>query len=339
MKKHLRLSTQTFACMAVATMVATAAAAEPIVLKLANEEPWTKAYAGIPGQVALMAAEMLVPSFTGGAVTVKLYPAAALGNEKQLIKSVGTGVVDITIVSPGNAASIIPEIQLLSASYLFNDFDHVRRVVTDNRFFSRWQEIVRAKNAGFQLAGFGMSGTRTLYNSKRVVKTPDDLEGLKMRVMSSPTEFKVWSALGTLPSNIPAPEIYTAIQTGVVDAGESSPPSLARGKYYEVAPFISLTLHQYNFHIFLIGDHALAKIPEQYRDAVMAALRTANITEIYGAEWIQKLRIDSLRAQPGVTVTNVDPRPFAAKVTHVQDEVAKEFKVEDILKVIRELGA
>lgn len=315
------------------TSLAAVAHAE-VTLRVASEE----IFADPPKVAAQYALEYLdeqLPKVTGGEVQVELYPNAALGSEKELIRSVGEGTVDATVLSPGNAAGLIPEVQLFSASYLFNSYDHVRRVLEDDEFFDTLQQIVAEKDAGFQLAGVGITGTRNFYNRARVVDSIEDLQGLKMRVMSSPTEFTVWSTLGTMPTNIPAPEIYTSIQTGVVDAAESSLPAIAGNKYYEVAPNITLTHHQFNLHLLLISDTALAKIPEQYHEEVMKTFREAGMKEVAAAEQLSEKVLTMLREKPGVTVTKVDTKPFAAKLRDVQDQVAKDLEVEKLLELIR----
>lgn len=305
-----------------------------VSLRVANEEIFADP-PKVAAQSALEYIEKTIPEVTDGEVTVELYPNAALGSEKELIKSVASGTVDATVMSPGNAAGLIPEVQLFSASYLFASYDHARRVIGDDEFFEAMQQIVANKDAGFQLAGIGLTGTRNFYSRTKVVASLEDMEGMKMRVMSSPTEFKVWSTLGMLPSNIPAPEIYTSLQTGVIDAAESSLPAIAGNKYYEVAPNITLTNHQFNLHLFLISDMALAKIPEDHRDAIMATFREAGIIEVQSAEDLSANVLDFLREQPGVTVTEVDTAPFAEALRHVQDEVAEELEVENLLEIIR----
>lgn len=315
------------------TSLAAVAHAE-VTLRVASEEVFGDP-PKVAAQYALEYLDEQLPKVTGGEVQVELYPNAALGSEKELIRSVGEGTVDATVLSPGNAAGMIPEVQLFSASYLFNSYEHVRRVLEDDAFFEAMRKIVAEKEAGFQLAAIGITGTRNFYNRERVVDSMAGLEGLKMRVMSSPTEFKVWSTLGTLPTNIPAPEIYTSIQTGVVDAAESSLPAIAGNKYYEVAPNITLTHHQFNLHLFLISDAALDRIPDAQHEAVMQAFREAGMKEVAAAEQLSEKVLTMLREKPGVTVTKVDTKPFAAKLRDVQDEVAKGLGVEHVLELIR----
>jgi TRAP-type C4-dicarboxylate transport system substrate-binding protein len=169
------------------------------------------------------------------------------------------------------------------------------------------------------------------------VKGPDDIKGMKMRVMANPTEFKVWSALGTLPANIPAPEIYTSLQTGVVDAAESSLPAIVTGKYYEVGPHIVLTHHQYNIHMYFLRDSVLDKLPPDVQKKVLDTFREAGAVQFKAAVRMADEKLAELKNKPGVTVSEVDTRLFAAKVQDIQDEEAKSLEVTDVLKLIREL--
>src|SRR5690606_18639814 len=114
----------------------------------------------------------------------------------------------------------------------------------------------------------------------REVTTPQDAAGMKMRVMSSPIEFRVWQTLGMLPTNLPSTEIYMSLQTGVVDASESSIPFIVSNKYYEVAPYITLTNHQISTHLYLMNDATIASLPDEHRETVLALFREAGNRQI-----------------------------------------------------------
>jgi TRAP-type transport system periplasmic protein len=274
---------------------------------------------------------------TNNAFDIRIYPNGVLGSETELIKSVANGTIDAAVISPGNMAGLLPEAQLFSSSYLFTSYDHAKKVLSNEQFLRRMKQIVRDRKLGFQLASIALTGTRNLYNRVKPVGTIDGLKGMKMRVMSSPTEFKIWSTLGMLPSTIPAPEIYSALQSGVVDAAESSLPSIVGAKYYEVAPHITLTHHQYNLHLYMIGDKALAKVPATQQDAVLTVFEDAAKVQIDAAIRLADESLKFLRSQPKVTVSEVDTRVFAKKLFPIQDEVAANLKMQDVLKLIRSL--
>lgn len=321
---------------AMAGALAWASAAQAAVtLRMGSEEPFSK-----PPRVAAQygldwLAENAGPR-TNGEVKVRVSGNAALGPEKELLKSVSSGVIDACVASPGNAAALVPELQLFSASYLFDDFDHALRVLESDAFFERLQAIVRDRKLGMQLAAVSLTGTRNLYNRVKEVNSLDDLSGMKMRVMNSPTESKVWSALGTLPASIPAPEIYSALQSGVVDAGESSISAIVASKYYEVAPNITLTHHQFNLMFYFIGDRALSKVPEGSQGTLLGAFREAGMVQARAAVDLQEKSLGFLRERPKVTVTELDLAPFQQRLAPMQDELAEQLKVTDLLKVIRD---
>ncbi len=322
---------------AAGTMAFVSVANAEFSMRIASEEPFGDPPV-VAAQYGIEYVEAHLPDATDGYVTVNIYPGAALGTESDLVRSVGTGIVDATVMSPGNLAAVIPEVQLFSASYLFTDYDHAQAVLSDPEFLERMREIVASHDAGFQLAGLSLTGTRNLYNRLGPVSEQGDIEGMSMRVMASQTEFDVWSALGTLPTNIPAPEIYTALQTGVVDAAESSLPAIVGNRYFEVAPHIVLTHHQFNLHFYLIGDHVLERVPEEYHDAMFEVFRDATVEQIQGAIELSEQSLEFLRDQEGVTVSEVDTAEFAATLAHIQDEVATDLGVEDLLEMIRAKG-
>lgn len=331
-----RKSTKVLVAAALAGALAWASAAQAAVtLRMGSEEPFSK-----PPRVAAQygldwLAENAGPR-TNGEVKVRVSGNAALGPEKELLKSVSAGIIDACVASPGNAAALVPEMQLFSASYLFSGFDHALKVLENDAFFDRMQQIVRDRKLGMQLAAVSLTGSRNLYNRVRPVKSVDDLDGMKMRVMNSPTESRVWSALGTLPATVPAPEIYSALQSGVVDAGESSVSAIVASKYYEVAPNISLTHHQFNLMFYFISDKALSKVPEGSRAALMDAFREAGMVQARAAVDLQERSLQFLKERPNVSVTDVELAPFRQRLLPMQDEVAARLKVEDLLKVIRD---
>lgn len=322
--------------LAAAAVLATApAAAEKVVLRMGTNDHFSDP-PKTGGQTAFQWLQKTVAERTNGEVEIKIYPGAQLGAEKDTVKMLKSGGIDITPDSPGNLAALVPEIGLFSASYLFANFDHYEKAVSDQRFFKRLQKIVKDRDLGYQLVGIGATGSRNVYNRVRPVSTPAELKGMKMRVMASPIEFKVWSTLGMLPTTIASTEIYSALQSGVVDASESSVPYIVGNKYYEVAPYITLTNHQISGHIYLIGDKALAKVPEKHRTALLQALYEAGPRQIRATAELSERMLKDLKTKPRVQVNTVDPKAYIALLRPIQDEVAKSLNVEDLLKIIRE---
>ncbi|MEZ5796637.1 MAG: TRAP transporter substrate-binding protein [Paracoccaceae bacterium] len=272
---------------------------------------------------------------TQGEVTLTIYWGGSLGSEASLMGSLESGALDILPKSGSNLAANIPEAGMFSASYLFRDFAHYQAVVTDPAFFERFGAIVASHTDAYRLAGIGATGARNLYNRVHAIATPADGKGLKVRVQSSPIEFQVWQTLGMLPTSIPSTEIYLSLQTGVVDAAESSIPFIMSNKYYEVAPYISLTNHQISTHFFLINNASLEKIPEAHRETVLRLLREAGTRQIEATVELSRAMEAELRALPGVTVTDINVADFEEPLRALQDQVAQDLGVTDLLAMIR----
>lgn len=287
-------------------------------------------------QVGLEYIRDQLPKVTNGDVTAKLINGTALGTEKTMIKQLPKGVVDMLTVSAGNVGSHVPAIRMMGTSYLFNSYDHVRSVLGDDKIFTLIADKVSSRKLGYQLVGIGLTGTRNFYNRLNPVTSMAEMKGMKMRVMSSPVEFKVWSALGTLPITMSAKEIYTSMQTGVIDAAESSIPAIVANRYYEIAPNITLTHHQFNTSYYLMSDLGIGKIPAKHKAAVMKVFRDAGNIQVNAAETLSATNLKFLKSRPGVTVSDIDTRPMAKILFDIQNEVAKELGMEDLLKTVRE---
>jgi len=337
MLSSIHLSRRAFgigsASLLASTMMTTRANAA-VTLRMGSEEPFSDP-PRVAAQFGLDWLSANVGPRTNGEVNVMVTGNAALGPERVLLTSVAGGIVDACVSSPGNTAALVPEVQLFSASYLFSGFEHVLAVISDDAFFGRLQELVRDRNIGMQLGGVAITGSRNLYNRRNVATELAHISGMSMRVMNSPTEVRVWSTLGMIPATIPAPEIYSALQSGVVDAGESSISAIVGSRYYEVAPYITLTNHQFNLMFYFIGDAALRKVPEAAREPLMATFREAALVQARAAVELQESSLEYLRSRPGVEVTELDVAPFQELLMPLQDEIAGEFGLQDLLEQIR----
>jgi len=338
MATPFRRFTRTLGLIAVGlTLVAPMAAKSAVTLRMGSEEPFSDP-PRVAAQYGLDWLAKNVGARTQDEVRIRVSGNAALGPEKELLKSVASGVVDGCVATTGNVAALVPELQLFSVSYLFKDFDHAIRLLKNDAFFERMQKLVADRKLGMQLVSVSLTGSRNLYNRVHEVNSMDSMKGLKMRVMNSPIEVKVWSELGMMPTSIPAPEIYSALQSGVVDAAESSISAIVASKYYEVAPNLSLTNHQISVMLYFVSDKALAKVPEEVRADLMATFREAGLVQAQAAVALQEKSLAFLRSRPKVKVIDIDTEPFQKKLLPLQEEVAKKFGMEDVLAMIHETG-
>lgn len=330
------LHRKTKVLLAAAVVVLGGASAQAETLRVGSVEAFNNP-ARLGVQFGLEHLQETLPETSGGQLDVKLFPGGVLGSETESLKDLKSGVLDAAVVSPGNAASIIPQLQLFSTSYLFSDFDHVLRVLTDETFREELDKIIAAQDVGLRLGGIAVTGARTLYTRTREVATPDDMTGIKMRVMNSPTEFKVWSAFGALPVNVSWTELYSALQSGVVDAAEASITAIMNAKFYEVAPHISLTEHQYNLQFYFVSDKTLSDLDDELAQTL---LETVDKSAQVASENSIRLAAESaerLAAVESITITEVDKPQFQTLVSDLQDQVAEDNGMMQVLERIRQL--
>ena len=180
---------------------------------------------------------------SGGEFTGTQAPAGQLGGERDMIEGLQIGSLDVVITSTGPLGNFVPEVYALDLPFLFRDYDHARAVL-DGEI---GQELL-AKIDENQLVGLAWSenGFRHVTNSQRPVRTPADLEGLKLRTMENKVHMEAFSEMGAAPTPMAFPELFTALQQGVVDGQENPITVITASKFWEVQGHVSLTGHVYS---------------------------------------------------------------------------------------------
>jgi len=271
---------------------------------------------------------------TNGRVQVQVFPAAQLGSEVVMVEGLRMGSIDIVNAHVANLATVVPELALFSVSYLFKDQDHYERAINNPKFQQRIAQIVEGKNLGIKVIGFYTAGIRSLYNRNVPVRTPEDLKGLKIRVMANPVEAKVWKTLGAIPTPMATGEVYSALQSGIIDGGENSPSVVEGFKYYEGAPYLVLTEHQRSVVLLLINEKRLKGLPSDIQKILLdTALEASDYERKRDAE-LNAEAIERMKSK-GAKVIEPDRAKFASLIGPIQDEVARDLKMEDVLAMIR----
>ncbi len=227
-----------FGKLAAAALVAasmTGAAAAQTVLRSSDTHP-----DGYPTVEAVKYFGELVKERTGGRYAVEVFHSAQLGEEKDTIEQVRSGVIDLNRVSMGPFNGLIPETTVPSLPYIFRSTDHMHKVMDG--------EVGEQILAAFEPHGmiglaFYDGGSRSFYNSKKPIQSLDDLKGMKFRVMQSDIFVDMVDALGANATPMPYGEVYSAIETGVIDGAENNFPSYDTAKHSEVAKFYAMDEH------------------------------------------------------------------------------------------------
>lgn len=274
---------------------------------------------------------------TDGNVKVAIHPSGSLGSDETMIEELRLGTVDFIIGGTQNAAAYIPQLQIFGLSYLFDDMDHFKKAISnDSPLYEFFEKEYENKKLDMKLLTLAGGGTRYLSNNVKEIGSVDDLKGIKMRIPSSPIESKIWGELGALPSPLAWNEVYSAIQTGVVNAFESTLSGYTGSKLNEVAPYMSLTEHLFMASHFSISEHTYKKLPEEYVKIIEEVAKEAGE---FGTQRGIEMDEEIMAELPNlkVTVTEVDKQEFIDILAPLQEELAKELKAEELIEVIRDL--
>ncbi|MBU2886710.1 TRAP transporter substrate-binding protein [Gilvimarinus agarilyticus] len=255
--------------------------------------------------------------YSKGEMEVELYPSGQLGSERELIELIQIGSIDMTKVSASSLEPFIPETKIFSTPYLFRDSNHLWKVLNG----SIGKELLNS-GTPYRIQGLGYydAGSRSFYSTKKPVHSPEDLKGMKIRVMNSPSAVAMVKAMGGSPTPISWGELYTSLQQGVVDGAENNLPSFFLSKHYEVAKYLILDEHTSIPDVVITGTKTWGRMTEQQKQWVAKAMSDSVTFE---RELWEKISQESLAAvkQAGVQVIEADKSIFLDSVKSIHDEI------------------
>lgn len=232
--------------------------------------------------LAVVEFSKMVAQKTNNAIQIDIFPSGQLGNDPKILEGIKLGTIEMGMTGNPFFSSFAPEMNVLDLPYLFRDYDHVYKVV-DGPIGA---EILRAvEKNGMKGLGTLEIGFRNLTNSKRAVKTPEDVKGLKIRTTPNPAHLQAFRLLGANPVPMPFTEVYLALKTGTVD-GQENPTTLIQAmKFYEVQKYMSLTHHAYTVANVVMNLKKYEELKPEYQKALHDALQEAEV-------WQRKLNRD-----------------------------------------------
>ncbi|QDH80315.1 TRAP transporter substrate-binding protein [Echinicola soli] len=269
---------------------------------------------------------------SNGKLTMKVYPNAQLGNERELVELLQIGSLGMTKVSSAVMESFAPKIQVLSQPYLFKDSEHRERVLN-----GEIGKMLLNEGTQFWLKGlcFYDAGSRSFYTKDKPVESPEDLIGKKIRVMESNTAINMVNSFGGSPTPVSWGELYTALQQGIVDGAENNPPSVISSRHYEICKFYSLDEHTAVPDMLIVSTKVWDGLTEQEQNWLQeAADESATFQyKIWAEAEEESMRI--LEAE-GVTITRPDKEPFRKAVEPMYEQIKQtQPEMYEIIEKIR----
>ncbi|NMB17807.1 MAG: DctP family TRAP transporter solute-binding subunit [Firmicutes bacterium] len=217
----------------------------------------------------------LVESGTGGAIKVELYPSSQLGDNVTSIEMVMSGSIE-GVIGTGVLPSFYPKFEVISIPYLFKSPEIAWWVFDNTEYWAELEEDLR-QTTGLRLLAMGQNGVRHFTHKSKFIKTPADLKGEKMRVMQSPIFVKMMQAFGANPVPIAWTEVYTSLQTGVVDGHENPVSVIAANNIHEVQSYLTLDGHLWSEDFFVISDKLYSSLPTDMQVILKQAAKQAEV--------------------------------------------------------------
>jgi tripartite ATP-independent transporter DctP family solute receptor len=271
---------------------------------------------------------------SGGELVIQIYPNGQLGGERELLELLQIGSVAITKVSAAVMENFVPEYKVLGVPYLFRDGDHLFEVLegpVGNQLLAQGEDL-RLRGLCFYDAG-----SRSFYTRDAPIEVPEDLAGLKIRVMKSNTAIQMVETLGGSATPISFGELYTALQQGVVDGAENNPPSFFSARHYEVCKFYSLDEHTAVPDVLLISTEWYNRLNAQEKEWITQSAKES--VALQRKVWALSVE-ESLRKvqEAGVKIIYPDKEKFSEQIDAMYETYKDQPELYRLIQEIKQTG-
>jgi tripartite ATP-independent transporter DctP family solute receptor len=299
-----------------------------MVFKASDVQP-----AGYPTVVATESLGRKLEAATNGRLSVQIFPSMQLGGEKETIEQTQIGAIQMLRVSAGTVGPIVDEINVVNMPFLFRNMVHAEKIMDGPIGQELLDKITANPNAGLVALCWMNAGARSLYNTKRPIKSIEDIKGLKFRVIGNPIFIDMMNALGGNGVAMGYDQVFSALQTGVIDGAENNPPSYVFSNHYTAAKYFSLTEHLVIPEVLVFSKKAWASLSSDDQNLIQKFAREAQLEERELWNKYQEQAMDKAKAA-GCQITEIaDKAPFQNAVKPVWDKYGP--KYQDMIKRIQ----
>ena len=319
-----------FIATTVALMAATAGlhASAQTVLKATDTHP-----AGYPTVVAVENFGKKLETQSNGRYKVQMFPGAVLGEEKETVEQTQIGALQINRISLGVIGPVVPDVDVFNMPFVFRDINHMRKVI-DGPIGDELLAKVTASPARLVALGWMDGGARSLY-TKKLVKTPADLKGVKVRMMGNPLFVDTMNAMGGNGISMAYGEVFSALQTGVIDGAENNPPSMFTSNHFTTGTkYYAQTNHLIIPELLVMSKVAWDKLTPADQALVKKLGREAQLEQ--RALWDKSVEEHTAKLKAaGVEFVPVDQKLFFDATEPVRAKYGAKFT--DLMKRIAEV--
>lgn len=270
-----------------------------------------------PIQAAMEQFAKEVNEKTNGDITISIFPNATLGSEKDNMEQLPIGALDMAKVSASSVETFAPVYQAFSVPYIFNSQEHFYGFMDSD---AAKEIYMSTADKGFVALTWFDSGARSFYTVNKAINTPADLKGLKIRTMDSPMAFEMMDCFGGSATTMSISDVYTAMQSGVIDGAENNETALTTGGHGEVAKFYSYDMHTRIPDILVVSTKVWNSLSAEQQEILSTA--ADNAKETYKKAWNDAVAqsVEEAKAM-GVTFNEPDLAPFQEAVKPIYDRL------------------
>jgi tripartite ATP-independent transporter DctP family solute receptor len=281
---------------------------------------WNTHVPDYPNSRALDRWGELVAQRTNNRIRMRTFHSAQLGQQDEAIQQLRLGAIDFANFNLSPLNNLVPETQVLTLPFIFRDVTHLHKTV-DGPVGDELAKLIEQRLNMVVLSWFD-AGARSMYTRSRPIRTPADMQGLKIRVQTSDLWVDLIRALGANATPLPFGEVYSALQTGVIDGAENNWPSYESQRHFEVARFYSTTEHSNVPEIVVVAKGRWDRLSPADREILRTAAREASALRRQLWAEREKASRDKVVAA-GVTVTEITDRaPWAALMAPLYEKYA-----------------
>ena len=316
------------AAVATATPLSGARAQAKSVFKASDVQP-----AGYPTVVATENMGKKLEAATNGRLSVQMFPSMQLGGEKETIEQTQIGAIQLLRVSAGTVGPIVDEINVVNMPFLFKNMAQAERMMDGPIGQELLDKVTANANAGLVALCWMNSGSRSLYNAKRPIKAIEDLKGLKFRVIGNPIFIDMMNSLGGNGVAMGYDQVFSALQTGVIDGAENNMPSYVFSNHFTAAKYYSLTEHLIIPEVMVFSKRSWAALSSEDQSLVKKFAREAQLEERDLWNKYEQQAMEKAKAAGCEIIEIADKAPFQNAVKPVWDKYGP--KYADMIKRIQ----
>jgi tripartite ATP-independent transporter DctP family solute receptor len=309
---------------------APAFAQQKMVLKATDVHPL-----GYPTVEAVVRMGKKLEDATKGRLSIQMFPSMQLGGEKEMIEQAQVGALQLARISVGPMGPLVPELNVFNLPFMFRDTAHMEKVIDGPIGEEMLKKLSDHPTANLIGLCWMNAGTRNVYNSKKPIRTIDDLKGLKIRMMGNPIFVDTMNALGGNGVSMGFDQLINAMQTGVVDGAENNPPTYVSGQHYRYAKHFSMTEHLMIPEILVFSKRSWTGLSKEDQDLIMKLSKEAQQEERKLWYEMEEKSIKQMQEQGIEIIKIADKKPFQDAVKPVWDKHGKQH--EALIKRIQDV--